>query len=122
MMVVGSLLLRYFFVSSITTVQLQYQVCTIKQTVEKGFLLIGRTQAAAEVKDGVVITQGQGLQETFQFLEAFADFGWIGVVGFCIGLVELIENGFRVAAPGIKGMVARVSIQCFGKRLQDNTS
>ena len=93
MMVVGSLLLRYFFVSSITTVQLQYQVCTIKQTVEKGFLLIGRTQAAAEVKDCIVIAQWQGFQETLQFLEALADLGWIGFVGFGIGLVKLVENG-----------------------------
>ena len=97
-------------------------MCPINQAVAEGFCLVGSTQAAAEVKDGVVITQGQGFKETLQFLEAFADFGWIGVVGFCIGLVELIENGFGVSVPSIKGMVVRVSIQCFGKGLQDNTS
>jgi len=90
--------------------------------VAKGFFLICRTQAAAEVKDGIVIAQGQGFKETLQFLEAFADLRRIEVVGFGVGLVELIENGFGVAAPGIKGMVVRVSIQCFGKGLQDNTS
>ena len=95
---------------------------TIEQAVAEGFFLVGCTKAAAEIKDGVVIAQGQGFKETFQFLEAFADFGWIGFMGFGIGLVELVENGFSVAVPGIKGMSACVGFQCFGKGLQDNTS
>lgn len=48
-----------------------------------------------------------------------------GILSDCsyeIGLVKLIENGFTIAVPGIKGMVACVSIQCFGEGLQDNTS
>ena len=94
----------------------------VKQTVAEGFFLVGCTQTAAEVKDGVVIVQGQGFQETFQFLKAFADFGRIGFMGFGISLVELVENGFSIAVPGIKGMVACVGFQCFGKGLQDNTS
>lgn len=97
-------------------------MCSIEQSVVEGFFLVGGTQAAAEVKDGVVVVKGQGFQETLQFLEALADFWRVGFVGFGIGLVELIQNGFAIAAPGIKGMVARVSIQCFGKGLQDNTS
>ena len=95
---------------------------TIEQAVAEGFCLVGSTQAAAEVKDGVVITQGKGFQETLQFFETFADFRRIGFVGFGIGLVELVENGFSIAVPAIKGMVVRVSFQCFGKGLQDNTS
>ena len=95
---------------------------TIDQAVAEGFFLIGCTQAAAEVKDSVVIVQGQSFQKTLQFLETFADFGWIGFMGFGIGLVELVENGLRIAVPGIKGMVVRVGFQCFGKGLQDNTS
>ena len=91
-------------------------------TVEEGFFLIGRTQAAAEIKDCVVIAQCYRLQETLQFLKTLADFRWIGFVGFGIGLVELVENGFSIAIPGIKGMVVRVGFQCFGKGLQDNTS
>ena len=97
-------------------------MCPINQAVAEGFFLVCGTQAAAEVKDGVVIAQGQGFKETFQFLETLADFGWIGFIGFDIGLVELVENGFRIAIPGIKGMVACVGFQCFGKGLQDNTS
>ena len=96
-------------------------VLCVKQVAE-GFFLVGCTQEAAEVKDGVVITQGQGFKETLQFLEAFADFRRIGFVGFGIGLVELVENGFSIAVPGIKGMVVRVGFQCFGKGLQDDTS
>ena len=85
-------------------------------------MFIGGAETAAEVKDGIVIAQWQGRQETLQFLEAFGDFGWIGVVGFCIGLVELIENGFSVTVFSIKRMIACVGFQCFGKGLQYNTS
>ena len=81
---------------------------TIEQAVAEGFFLVGGTQAAAEIKDGVVIAQGQGFKETFQFLETLADLGRIGFVGFGISLVKLVENSFSVAAPGIKGMVACV--------------
>ena len=88
----------------------------------EAFALVGGAEAAAQVKDGVVIVQRQGFQKTLQFFEALADFRWIGFMGFAIGLVELIENSFSIAAPGIKGMVACVGFQCFGKGLQDNTS
>ena len=88
----------------------------------KGFVLEGCTQTATEVKDGVVIVQGKGFQKRLQFFETLADFRWVGFVGFAIGLVELVENGFSIAAPRVKGMVACVGFQCFGKGLQDNTS
>ena len=97
-------------------------MCPINQAVAEGFFLVGCTQAAAEVKDGIVIVQGQGFKETLQFFETFADFGRIGFMGFGISLVELVENGLRIAVPSIKGMVACVGFQCFGKGLQDNTS
>ena len=92
------------------------------QDIDKCFAFVGTAQAAAEVKDGIVIAQWQGFQETLQFLESLTDFGWIGFMGFGIGLVELVENGLRITGPGIKGMVACVGFQCFGKGLQDNTS
>ena len=88
----------------------------------EGFFLVDCTKAATEVKDSVVIVQRQSFQKTLQFLETFDDFGWIGFMGFGIGMVELVENGFSIAVPGIKGMVACVGFQCFGKGLQDNTS
>ena len=89
-------------------------MCTIEQTVAEGFFLVGCTQAAAEVKDGVVIVQRQGFQKRLQFFETLADFRRIGFVGFAIGLVELIQNGFAIAAPRVKGMVVRIGFQCFG--------
>ena len=101
---------------------LVYATNLVTLAVAEGFFLVGCTQAAAEVKDGVVIVQGQGFQKTLQFFETLADFWRIGFVGFGIGLVELVENGFSIAVPGIKGMVTCVSIQCFGKGLRDNTS
>ena len=95
---------------------------SVEQTVAEGFFLIGCTQATAEVKDGIVIAQRQRLQETLQFLETLADFRRVGFMGFGIVLVKLVENGFTIAVPNIKWMVARVGFQCFGKGLQDNTS
>ena len=80
----------------------------------EGLMLVGGAEAAAEGKDGVVIVQGQGFQKRLQFFEAVTDFRWIGFMGFAIGLVELIQNGFAIAAPGIKGMVVRIGFQCFG--------
>ena len=108
--------------NSLVRKQLLHQMCAIEQAVAEGFFLVGGTKAAAEVKDGVVIVQGQVFKETLQFLETIADFCRIGFVGFSIGLVELVENGFSIAVPGIKGMVACVGFQCFRKGLQDNTS
>ena len=66
---------------------------SIYQAMSEGFFLVGCTQAAAEVKNGVVIVQGQGFQKTLQFFETLADLRWIGFMGFGIGLVELVENG-----------------------------
>ena len=80
----------------------------------EGFPLVDGAEAAAQVKNGVVIVQGKGFQKRFQFFETLADFWWIGFMGFAIGLVELIQNGFSVAAPRVKGMVARIGFQCFG--------
>ena len=88
----------------------------------EGFFLIGCTQAVAEVEYRVVIAQGQSFQETLQFFETLADFRRIGFVGLGIGLIELIKNGFGIVVPSIKGMVACVGFQRFGKGLQDNTS
>ena len=80
----------------------QYEMRPINQAVAECFFLVCCTQAAAEGKYCVVIVQGQGFQETLQLLETFADLWRIGFVGFGIGLVKLIENGFTIAVPNIK--------------------
>ena len=80
----------------------------------EGIVLVGGAEAAAQVKDGVVIFQGQGFQKRLQFFETITDFRRIGFMGFAIGLVELIQYGFSIAALRVKGMVVRIDFQCFG--------
>ena len=77
---------------------------------------------AAEMEDGVVIAQVQGVQKVLKLPETLTDSRRIGFVGFGVGLVDLIEYGFCIAVPRIKGMAAHVGSQCFGNGLQDNTS
>ena len=62
-------------------------MCSIEQAVAKGIFLVGCAQAATEVKDSVVIVQGQGFEETLQFFETLADFGRIGFVRFGISVL-----------------------------------
>lgn len=90
-------------------------MCAVLETVKESFVFVGCTQAAAEVKDGIVVVQGQRFQEALQLLETFADFRRVGFVGFCVSLVELVENSFSIAVSGIKGIVACVGFQCFDK-------
>ena len=92
-------------------------MCPINQAVAEGFFLVGCTQAAAEIKDSIVIVQGQGFQETLQFLETIADFRWVGFVGFGIGLVELVKNRFTITIPRIKWMVACVGFSMLRQRI-----
>ena len=84
------------------------------QTVMESFSLVGSAEAAAEGKDGVVIVQGKGFQKNLQFFETVTNFRRVGFVRFAIDLVELIQNGFSIAALRIKGMVVRIGFQCFG--------
>ena len=74
-------------------------------------MLISDAEAAAEGEDGVVILQGEVTEELFQFSNSFADFRWITFVGFCVGLVKLIQDGFAIAIAGVKGMGGYVGIQ-----------
>ena len=67
-------------------------------------MLIGRAEVAAEVEDGVIIVEGEGIQKGFQFLETLADLRQIGFVGLGVGLAELIQNGAVVAVAGVEGM------------------
>ena len=81
---------------------LKHQVCTVLQAVKEGFALVMDAKTATEAEDGVVIVQGQGFQEAFQFGEAGLDIRWVGLAGLCVGLVELIEDCFAVAVTGLK--------------------
>ena len=75
----------------------------ILQTIKKSFAFVGTTQTTAEVKHGIIIIQWQNAQKIFQLLKASADFRWIGFMGFGVGLVQLIQNGFAIAITTFKG-------------------
>ena len=77
---------------------------------------------AAEMEDGVVIAQVQGVQKVLKLPEPLTDFRRIGCVGFGLGQVSLVEYSLCIAVPRIKGMIAQVGSQCFGNGLQNNTS
>ena len=50
-------------------------------------MLVGGAELTAEVPHGIVIIQGQAVQEIIRLLESVADLRWVGFVGFCVGLV-----------------------------------
>ena len=89
-------------------------MCAVLQAIQKGFMFIGGAEAAAEVKDGIVICQWQMSQQVIQFPEAIPDVRWVGFMGFLIDLVQLIQDGFAVAVVGIKGVCFDVGFQPLG--------
>ena len=81
------------------------------KAVEEGFAFVSATEAATEVEYSIVIIQREGAEEFFQFFEPFTDFRWVGFVGFCVGLVKLIQDGFAITVTGVEGMGGYVGIQ-----------
>lgn len=61
-------------------------------------------------------------QKYVQFTEAIPDVRWIGFVGFLIGLVELIQDGFAITVAGIEGMGLYVGFQPLGDVIHGGTS
>lgn len=47
-------------------------------------MLVCGTEAAAEVKDGIIIFQWQISQQAIQFRQAVTDIRWVGFMGFLI--------------------------------------
>lgn len=47
-------------------------------------MLVCGTEAAAEVKDGIIIFQWQISQQVIQFTEVITDIRWVGFMGFLI--------------------------------------
>ena len=47
-------------------------------------MLVCGTEAAAEVKDGIIIFRWQMSQQVIQFTEAITDIRWGGFMGFLI--------------------------------------
>ena len=71
-------------------------------------------KAVTEIEDGVIIVQGQRFQEGLQFGVSGPNFRWVGLVGFGIGLVDLIQDSGTVTVTGIKGMFVNILFQGFG--------
>ena len=77
---------------------------SILNTVDEGFTIISTAETATEVKDCVVIFQREVTEILFQFLKTITDFCWVAFVGLCVGLVKLIQHGFTITVPRVKGM------------------
>ena len=85
-------------------------------------MLIGGAELATEVPHGIVIVQGQAAHEGIQFFESVTDLRWVGFVGFCVGLVELIQDGVTVAVTGIEWVGLYVGFQSLGDVIHGGTS
>ena len=72
-------------------------MCAIEDAIAESFAFVGTAQAAAEVEYCIVIIQRQYTQILLQFLEPVTNFLGIALMGFSIGLVELIQNCFAIA-------------------------
>ena len=59
----------------------------VLQTIQEGFPFVFAAQTAAEIEDGVIISQRQGVQKYLQFLESIVDFLRVTFVGLRIGQV-----------------------------------
>ena len=88
----------------------------------KGFFFVGGAEAAAEVKDGIVVVQGEGAEEFLQLLEAVPDLGRVGFVGLGIGLVKLIQDGGMFLVAGVQGMGLNVGSKALQKLFHSGTS
>ena len=97
-------------------------MCSVLQAVTKGFSFICTAQTAAEIKNRIIICQRQYTQKLFQLLKPVADFRRITLVGFGIGLVQLIQNRLTITVTHVTRMVFDVSIQAVSKILHFSAS
>ena len=99
-----------------------HQIRTILKTVEECFMLVGGAELTTAVPYGIVIIQGQAAQEVIQFLKSIADFRWVGFVGLCVGLVQLIQDGFAIAITRVKWVCVYVGFQPLSNLIHVGTS
>ena len=67
-------------------------------------MFISSAELATEVPNSIVIIQGYAFQKLIQLFESVTDLRRIGFMGFCVGLVELVQYGLTIAIIGIKGV------------------
>ena len=75
-----------------------------------------------EVPHGIVIIQGQAAHEGIQFLETISDLGRVRLVGLCVSLIQLIQDGVTVAVTGIEWVGLYVGFQSLGDVIHGGTS
>ena len=68
----------------------------IEDAIAECFAFVGTAQAAAEVEHCVVVRQRQGVQKFLQFLKSITDLRRITLLGFSIGLIKLLQDGFAI--------------------------
>ena len=90
--------------------------------IHKRLAFIVIAQPAAEGEDGVVIIQGKGTEELLQIPEAVLNLRWIGLVGFGVGLVKLIQDGRVVRVTGVQGMGLNIGSKALQKLFHSGTS
>ena len=81
------------------------------QAIDKCFAFIRTAQSATEVKNCVVICQWEIAEIFFQVFESVANFRRVVFMGFCVGLVELVQYGLTITITEIKGMGIYVCFQ-----------
>ena len=59
-------------------------------------------EAAAEVKDGIIIFQWQISQQVIQFPEAIPDVRRVGFMGFLVCPEDLVQDSFAIRVSGIE--------------------
>ena len=95
---------------------------TVLCPVDKRLAFIVIAQPAAEGENGVVIIQGKGTEELLQIPEAVLNLRWIGLVGFGIGLVKLVQDGRVVLVTGVQGMSLNIGSKALQKLFHSGTS
>ena len=85
-------------------------------------MFVGGAELTTEIPHGIVIIQGQAVQEIIQFLESISDLRWIGFVGFGVGLIQLIQDGFAFTIAGIEWVGLYVGFQPLSDVIHGGTS
>ena len=68
----------------------------VEDAIPESFAFVCTAQAAAKIENCVVIIQGQYTQILLQFLETVPNLLGISLMGFRIGMVELIQHRLAI--------------------------
>ena len=65
-------------------------------------MFISGAEAAAEVEHCVIIIQRQRTEKVLQLFEPLPNLRWARFVGFRVGLIDLVQDGFALAGAAVK--------------------